>query len=41
MVGLCEAYAILYRIGTSFIDETISDNNAEKQIRELTEQCKR
>lgn len=28
-------------LATSFIDETISDNNAEKQIRELTEQCKR
>lgn len=28
-------------LATSFIDETISDNNAEKQIRELTEQGKR
>lgn len=41
MVGLCEAYAIYIELATSFIDETISDNNAEKQIRELTEQCKR
>lgn len=40
MVGLCKTDSFYLELATKFVDETISDNDAEKQIRELNEKVK-